>query len=100
MPSGHYPSTNEVAEEALDWLRNNTPVIDNVDETTLESLANLAGVPMLRGHVSPEKKKDLIDKIVNWLRNNDIKPEDWMSRRCSHLLESLVHQCLLAMLRL
>jgi hypothetical protein len=55
----------------MDWVRNNDPNPEDVDDPTIQSLANLAGVPIPKKLIPPEKKKPILDETMNWLRNNE-----------------------------
>ncbi len=48
MPKGQLTSEKKkkALGDAVDWLRNNKPGLDDVDDPTLQALANLAGVPL------------------------------------------------------
>jgi hypothetical protein len=36
----------------MEWLRNNDPNPDNIDASTLQPLANLAGIPVSKGQMT------------------------------------------------
>jgi hypothetical protein len=78
MPQGQLEPEEKakVMEDAVDWLRKNDPPTSNVDDPTLESLTNLAGIALPKHALAPEEKKRIMEDAVNWLRKNDLKPED------------------------
>merc|ERR1712048_1404135 len=68
-------STNEkkrkAMEDALNWIRNNDPVIDNDPEEMLVSaLSKITGAPEPKKK-TPKHKKKFIEDCIGWLRQND-----------------------------
>ena len=84
-------------EEAIDWLRENDPYLENIDDDasheamvladlagisvdddiTAEAFVDLAGIsyegrPRSRG----ETKRKAMEDALNWVRNNDPETED------------------------
>jgi hypothetical protein len=57
-------------DSALAWLRNNTPDIEDLDMDTLNAFRNLAGLPIMDGDITIDRKSKAINDAVDWLRKN------------------------------
>jgi hypothetical protein len=66
----------DIAEDALEWLRNNNPDPDGIDGPTLRALSNLAAIPLPHGKPEDKPKKKALDDAVEWLRSSDVTPDD------------------------
>jgi hypothetical protein len=60
----------------IEWLRNNSPNPEDVDDTTVRSLSNLAGVPLPDDKLTPQKKQKALDDAVECLRNTNPRAEN------------------------
>merc|ERR1712176_663893 len=58
------------AESAIEWLRKNEPVIDDIGSDDIKVLASMTGVVMPAKRTNRTKKKAMMDAI-DWFRNND-----------------------------
>ena len=56
-------------------LRSNSPNVYEVDDPTVLALANLSGVPMPRGKIPVDQKRPVVDDALDWVRENDVKPD-------------------------
>merc|ERR1711988_386178 len=66
----------KAVENAMEWLRNNDPNPDDLDEPAALALSNLTGIPLPKGTIPSKMKKQILDDAVDWLRNNDPNPHD------------------------
>jgi len=63
----------KVLDLAIDWLRNNEPNPSELDESTINTLSNIAGVP-LQSDIPSEEKQVLANDVVEWLRQKNPNP--------------------------
>merc|ERR1712048_19722 len=58
-------------QEALNWIRNNDPLVDNdPDDELVSALSKITGAPMPK-KMTPKNKKKFVDDCIDWLRQND-----------------------------
>jgi hypothetical protein len=55
----------------MDWLRNNDPQAEQVDNPTIKKLASLTNDSIPRTAIPPGMKKKIIEDTMNWARNNN-----------------------------
>jgi hypothetical protein len=59
----------------MDWLGNNEPQAEQVDNPTTEKLASLTKNPIPRTATPPKMKKKILEDTMEWVRNNP-NPDD------------------------
>jgi hypothetical protein len=52
-------------DTAVQWLRNTDVNPEEVDEATLQALANVAGIPLRKGRIPRKDKAKVLDNAVN-----------------------------------
>merc|ERR1711957_39623 len=57
-------------EDALSWLRDNDPNIENVDDPTTEAFSRLTGLQLPKKR-SPRNNEKFMKYALDWLREND-----------------------------
>merc|ERR1711981_666010 len=58
-------------EDALNWIRNNDPEIeDDPEESLVSALSKITGAPMPK-KMTPKHKKKFVEASIEWLREND-----------------------------
>jgi hypothetical protein len=55
----------------MEWLRKNDLQAEELDEPTIRSLANLAGIPLPAGKLGPKRKEESLDDAMDWMRKNN-----------------------------
>merc|ERR1712113_384923 len=72
LPKKKSPASNKkFMEEAIDWLRNNEPNLEDVDDSTVEEVTKIAGVHMPRGVIPKAARKKPLEDAIDWIRKND-----------------------------
>jgi hypothetical protein len=70
-------------------LRNKGPPnIEDVDDSALRSLANLAGINVPVGKGPSGEKKGVLDEVISWLRHNDPSTK---ALEDPHIVEALMN---------
>merc|ERR1712019_274482 len=69
-------SKKKAMEESMEWLRNNEPDLDEVDDEVLEVFTNMTGFSTPK-KFTPKSNKQKAKDAVEWIRNNEINIDDF-----------------------
>jgi hypothetical protein len=71
LPRGMKSTRQKALDDAVEWIRNNDPIPEEVDEPALIPLTKLSGTPMPK-KLMADNKKETLDDVVDFLRNYDL----------------------------
>jgi hypothetical protein len=82
-PDGTFSSSAKpkIVDQAIEWLRKNSPQVEDLDEPNLLVLAKISGVPLPDLKLTPtkqqrDKSQKFVDDVVSWLQHSDPKSLD------------------------
>lgn len=56
-------------EISLEWLKNHSPDLEDINEETLETFTNMTGVPT-QSIITKQNKTKILKDTIKWLQNN------------------------------
>ena len=89
VPEGTIPQSKRpvIAENAMNWLRNNSPKPEDIDQPTVLELAKLAKVPIPNRELGPKEKKKILE-LTNVPRPGiDVEDLENLPVQCERLAE-------------